>query len=165
TRSSSRDGWRPAASTGRTPSSSGSPPPAPGAGRPGPAGGAAPAPPRGAGASDTVGIGVPGLYEASSGTTTFLTNMPGGWRGVPVVARLSEGLGVPAALINDARGCALAESQLGAARGRGTAVFVAIGTGVGGGITIGGSLYEGREGRAGGIGHVTSAGKGPPCPV
>ena len=106
---------------------------------------------------DTVGIGVPGLYEASSGTTTFLTNMPGGWRGVRVVARLSDALGAPAALINDARAFALAESQLGAARERGTAVFVAIGTGVGGGLTIGGALYEGREGRAGEIGHVTIA--------
>ena len=112
---------------------------------------------------DTVGIGVPGLYEASSGTTTFLTNMPGGWRGVRVVARLSDALGAPAALINDARAFALAESQLGAARERGTAVFVAIGTGVGGGLTIGGALYEGREGRAGEIGHVTIAEKGPLC--
>ena len=118
---------------------------------------------REAGSIDSVGIGVPGLYQASSGTTTFLTNMPGGWRGVPVVARLAEGLGAPAALINDARAFALAESLLGAARGRGTAVFVAIGTGVGGGVTIGGSLYEGREGRAGEIGHVTIAEKGPLC--
>ena len=118
---------------------------------------------REAGPVDTVGIGVPGLFDASSGTTTFLTNVPGGWRGVPVVARLSEGLEAPAALINDARAFALAESQLGAARGRGTAVFVAIGTGVGGGLTIGGALYEGREGRAGEIGHVTIAEKGPLC--
>ena len=116
-----------------------------------------------AGAVDTVGIGVPGLFDAAAGSTTFLTNMPGGWRGVPVVDRVSAGLGAPAALINDARAFALAESRLGAARGRGTAVFVAVGTGVGGGITIGGVLYEGREGRAGEIGHVTIAERGPLC--
>jgi glucokinase len=118
---------------------------------------------RQAGRIDTVGIGVPGLYDRASGTTTFLTNVPGGWPGVPVVARVSAGLEAPAALINDARAFALAESTLGAARGRGTAVFVAIGTGVGGGITIDGALYEGREGRAGEIGHVTIAENGPPC--
>lgn len=118
---------------------------------------------RAAGAIDSVGIGVPGLFDRANGTTTFLTNMPGGWRGVPVVTRVSDALGAPAALINDARAFALAESQLGAARGRGTVVFVAVGTGVGGGITIGGGLYEGREGRAGEIGHVTIAERGPLC--
>jgi glucokinase len=82
---------------------------------------------------------------------------------VPVVARLSEALAAPAALINDARAFALAESELGAARGCDTAVFVAIGTGVGGGITVGGRFHEGRAGRAGEIGHITIAEKGPQC--
>lgn len=118
---------------------------------------------REAGPVDTVGIGVPGLFDAASGTTTFLTNMPGGWPGVPVVPRLAEALEAPAALINDARAFALAESELGAARGCDTAVFVAIGTGVGGGITVGGRLHEGRAGRAGEIGHVTIGEKGPRC--
>jgi len=89
--------------------------------------------------------------------------MPGGWRGVPVVARLSEALEAPTALINDARAFALAESELGAARECDTAVFVAVGTGVGGGITVGGRFHEGRGGRAGEIGHVTIAEKGPQC--
>ena len=118
---------------------------------------------RAAGAVDTVGIGVPGLFDAASGTTSFLTNVPGGWPGVPVVARVSEALEVPTALINDARAFALAESELGAARNCDTAVFVAVGTGVGGGVTVGGRLHEGREGRAGEIGHLTIAEKGPPC--
>ena len=72
--------------------------------------------------------------------------MPGGWPGVPVVPRLAEALEAPTALINDARAFALAESELGAARGCDTAVFVAIGTGVGGGITVGGRFHEGRAG-------------------
>jgi glucokinase len=116
-----------------------------------------------AGAVDTVGIGVPGLFDAASGTTTFLTNVPGGWPGVPVVAHVSGALEAPTALINDARAFALAESELGAARDCDTAVFVAVGTGVGGGVTVGGRLHEGREGRAGEIGHLTIAEKGPPC--
>ena len=116
-----------------------------------------------AGAVDTVGIGVPGLFDAQRGTATFLPNMPGDWSRIPLTARVGDALGAPAALINDARAFALAESALGAARGCDTAVFVAVGTGVGGGITVGGRFHEGREGRAGEIGHLTIAEKGPPC--
>ena len=116
-----------------------------------------------AGAVDTVGLGVPGLYDAERGVATFLPNLPGDWEQVPLVARIGDALGAPTALINDARAFALAESELGAARGCDTAVFVAVGTGVGGGITVGGRFHEGRAGRAGEIGHVTIGEKGPLC--
>lgn len=118
---------------------------------------------RKAGAVDTVGIGVPGLYDAGRGVATFLPNLPGDWETVPLAALVSDALGAPAALINDARAFALAESTLGAARGCDTAVFVAVGTGVGGGITVGGRFHEGRAGRAGEIGHVTIGENGPLC--
>jgi glucokinase len=116
-----------------------------------------------AGAVDSVGIGVPGLYDAERGVATFLPNLPGDWEKVPLTARLADALDAPAALINDARAFALAESALGAARDCDTAVFVAVGTGVGGGITVGGRFHEGRAGRAGEIGHVTIGEKGPLC--
>lgn len=116
-----------------------------------------------AGAVDTVGLGVPGLFDAERGVATFLPNLPGDWENVPLLARVADAFGAPAALINDARAFALAESELGAARGCDTAVFVAVGTGVGGGITVGGRFHEGRAGRAGEIGHLTIAEKGPPC--
>jgi glucokinase len=115
------------------------------------------------GAVDTVGIGVPGLFDAERGVATFLPNLPGDWEKVPLAARVGDALGAPAALINDARAFALAESALGAARGCDTAVFVAVGTGVGGGITVGSRFHEGRAGRAGEIGHLTIAEKGPRC--
>jgi glucokinase len=116
-----------------------------------------------AGAVDTVGIGVPGLFDAELGVATFLPNLPGDWEKVPLVAHVAAAIGAPVALINDARAFALAESELGAARGCDTAVFVAVGTGVGGGITVGGRLHQGWAGRAGEIGHMTIAEKGPPC--
>ena len=106
---------------------------------------------------------MPGLFDAERGVATFLPNLPGDWEKVQLTARVADALGAPAALINDARAFALAESALGAARGCDTAVFVAVGTGVGGGITVGGRLHEGRAGRAGEIGHLTIAEKGPPC--
>ena len=116
-----------------------------------------------AGAVDTVGIGVPGLFDGERGVATFLPNLPGDWEKVPLAARVGDALGAPAALINDARALALAESSLCAARDCDTAVFVAVGTGVGGGLTVGGRFHEGRAGRAGEIGHVTIAEKGPRC--
>jgi glucokinase len=116
-----------------------------------------------AGTVDSIGIGVPGLFDAERGVATFLPNVPGDWTRVPLVDRITAELGAPAALINDARAFALAESELGAARDCDTAVFVAVGTGVGGGITFGGKLHEGRAGRAGEIGHVTIDERGPAC--
>ena len=118
---------------------------------------------REAGPVDTVGIGVPGLFDAERGTTTFLVNMPGEWKGRPVADPVGEALGAPARLVNDARAFALAELTLGAARGCDTAAFFVVGTGVGGGVVVGGRLHEGREGRAGELGHLTIHPEGPQC--
>lgn len=118
---------------------------------------------RAAGPIDTVGIGVPGLFDDTAGTVTFLTNVPGKWKGRPLARLVGDALDAPARLINDARAFALAEWTLGAARGCDTAVFVAVGTGVGGGIVVGGAPHEGREGRAGELGHQTIDPDGPLC--
>jgi glucokinase len=115
-----------------------------------------------AGPVETVGIGVPGLFN-SAGAVTFLTNVPGEWKGRPLARLVGDALGAPARLINDARAFALAEWTLGAARGCDTAVFAVVGTGVGGGIVVGGAPHEGREGRAGELGHQTIDPDGPLC--
>jgi glucokinase len=118
---------------------------------------------RDAGRVDTVGIGVPGLFDGASGTVTSLTNVPGDWKGLPLARLVGESLDAPAKLINDARAFALAEWTLGAARGCDTAVFAVVGTGVGGGIVVGGAPHEGRQGRAGELGHQTIDPNGPLC--
>lgn len=116
-----------------------------------------------AGRVDTIGIGVPGIFDDERGAATFLPNLPGNWAKVPLAARLGDAVGAPATLINDAHAFTLAESVFGAARGCKSAVFVAVGSGVGGGIIAGGRFHEGRAGRAGEIGHMTIAEKGPLC--
>ena len=118
---------------------------------------------REAGRVDTVGIGVPGLFDDAAGATTFLVNVEGDWAGRPVAGPVGEALAAPARLINDARAFALAEWTLGAGRGCDTAAFFVVGTGVGGGIVVGGAPHEGREGRAGELGHVTIDPDGPRC--
>lgn len=111
----------------------------------------------------SVGLGIPGRYDAAGGRVILTPNIPVDWAGTPVVARLEPVLGVPVHLVNDARAFTLAELRLGAGRGAGTLVGMTLGTGVGGGIAIRGTLYLGHDGAAGEIGHQTIDPDGPLC--
>lgn len=110
-----------------------------------------------------VGVGVPGLFDFSTGEIVFFTNLPGRWEGFPLRARIAEGLGVPATLINDARAFTLAESTVGAGRGCSTVACITFGTGIGGGLYINGRLHFGAFGIAGELGHQTIDPNGPTC--
>ena len=96
---------------------------------------------------DVGGDRMPGLYDRAAGTAKFMTNLAGTWAGVAVAGPVSEALGVPVDLINDARAFALAEATLGAGRGYDTVACYTLGTGIGGGVVVGGRLHEGLEGR------------------
>jgi glucokinase len=111
----------------------------------------------------TVGIGVPGLYDPATGSTRFLVNIPGAWAGKPVAGPIGAALGLPAALINDARAFGLAEHRLGAGRGVSSMVGFTLGTGVGGVIVIDGRVVLGHDGTAGELGHQTIDPDGPWC--
>ncbi len=111
----------------------------------------------------TVGIGVPGTYDPADGSLLRVVNVPGAWEGVPLAARVAAAVGVPAAVVNDARAWTLAEHRLGAGRGTRTLLCVALGTGVGGGLVVGGRLHLAGAGSAGEIGHMPIDPAGPPC--
>jgi glucokinase len=111
----------------------------------------------------SVGIGVPGLYDPLAGTTRFLVNMPGEWKDRPIRTPIEIALGLPTALINDARAFGLAELRLGAGRGAKSLVGLTLGTGVGGVIAIDGRVHLGHDGTAGEIGHQTIDPDGPLC--
>jgi glucokinase len=111
----------------------------------------------------TAGIGIPGLYDPRRGTTRFLVNIPGDWDGRPVAAPVAAVLGIPVALINDARAFGLAELRIGAARGASSMVGLTLGTGVGGVIAIDGQVHQGHDGTGGEIGHQTIDPDGPSC--
>lgn len=111
----------------------------------------------------SVGIGVPGLYDAETGTARFLPNLPGEWDGRPVAAPVGDALGTPAFLINDARAFGLAELRLGAGRGSTTMVGLTLGSGVGGVVIVGGQVHFGHDGTGGEVGHQTIEADGPPC--
>ena len=111
----------------------------------------------------SAGVGVPGRYDPRTGATRFLVNVPGAWDGFAVAAPIAAVLGVPVALINDARAFGLAELRLGAGRGAGSMVGLTLGTGLGGVIAVDGKVHQGHDGTGGEVGHQTIDPDGPSC--
>jgi glucokinase len=111
----------------------------------------------------TVGLGIPGLIDPHRGAVRLLPNFTGAWAGRAVAAELGAGLGLPAAIVNDARAFGLAETRAGAGRGCRTLLGVTLGTGVGGCVVVDGRLHVGRNGSAGELGHVVIDPAGPAC--
>ncbi len=116
-----------------------------------------------AGPVEGVGVGCPGPLDLELGVALFLPNLPG-WNGQPIVAPLEARLHLPVALINDARAYTLGELRAGAGRGARELVCFTLGTGVGGGVVVGGELLLGLGGTVGELGHQTVEANGLPCP-
>ena len=114
------------------------------------------------GSSPTLGVGVPGLIS-HDGVVRASPNLRGA-HNVPVGPALRASLGVTVHVENDATVAAYAEWQAGAARGAHNAVMVTLGTGIGGGIVMGGVLQRGSHGFAGEIGHMVVERGGIECP-
>nr|WSY49460.1 ROK family protein [Streptomyces sp. NBC_00886] len=115
---------------------------------------------------DTVtalGVAVPGHLSRDRRSTTVIPNLAGDWDGYPMADRLQSSTGITAVLLNDARAFARAELALGAARGRSEAVFVTMGTGIGGAVAVNGEVVCGPGDTLGEIGHVTAVADGAPC--
>jgi glucokinase len=110
-----------------------------------------------------VGVGSPGTVDAASGTVSSAKNLPGWARTYPLGPDLHERLGTPVALGNDVQVATDAEAALGAGRQHDSMLGVFWGTGVGGGIVLGGKPWIGRGG-AGEIGHVCVKVDGAHCP-
>ena len=109
-----------------------------------------------------VGIGAPGLIDAKRGLVHHLVNVAG-WREVPLAATLSRRLHCRCAVDNDVNLITLGEWRAGAGRGVNNLVCLTLGTGVGGGIVMGGRLQRGVSGSAGEIGHTVLDPKGRVC--
>jgi N-acetylglucosamine kinase len=108
-----------------------------------------------------IGVGTPGTTDPSTGllknSNTLCLNRR------PLARDLSSTLGMEALLANDANCCALAEATLGAAIGRKTVFGIILGTGVGGGIVVGGRVLSGNHGICGEWGHNPLRGESTPC--
>jgi glucokinase len=99
-----------------------------------------------------IGLGAAGFVDSPRATMLFAPNLA--WRDEPLKQRVEERLGREVVVENDANASAWAEARFGAARGYRDVMLVAVGTGIGASIIIGGELYRGRWGIAGEPGHV-----------
>ncbi len=110
---------------------------------------------------DAVGIGSPGIVDPEAGKVIFASNIA--FSDYPLKDEMEKRLGKRCVLINDGNAAALAESRLGAAKGYKNVVMMTLGTGVGGGIIIGGEVYTGSLFGAGEVGHMVIAKGGRTC--
>lgn len=117
---------------------------------------------RSAGDVDSVAVSVPGLVD-DEGRALLFPNLHGEWAGVPVAGPLADAFRGEVPLLNDGHAFALAEAEVGAARGFRDVICVVCGTGVGGGLVLDGALRRGLEDRAGEIGHHTVLPDGERC--
>ena len=109
----------------------------------------------------SMGVGSPGTCNSADGVVERAYNL--GWDHVPVCRMLEQRFGIPCRLSNDANCAALAEQVAGAAVGHDNVVLVTLGTGVGGGIIIGGRIYDGMRGAGAELGHTLLVMDGEPC--
>jgi glucokinase len=100
-----------------------------------------------------IGVGVPGFVDYERGFIHDLPNVPG-WTGVSLGQLMEESFRTHIRIDNDVNVMALGECTFGAGRVYQHAVFVTLGTGVGGGVVINNKLYRGAYSMAGEIGHI-----------
>ena len=108
-----------------------------------------------------VGVGAPGPLDTHRGIVLLTPNL--GWVNFPLRDRVSDGLGLPTFLDNDANCAVLGEHWRGAAQGARQALGITIGTGIGGGLILDGHLHHGASDCAGEIGHTTIEMNGRRC--
>jgi glucokinase len=101
---------------------------------------------------DAVGIGAAGYIDKSRSVVLFAPNLA--WRDLDLKADLEARLDVPVVVENDANAAAWGEFQFGAGHDVDDLLLVTVGTGVGGGVVLDGSLYRGAFGVGAEIGHM-----------
>lgn len=106
-----------------------------------------------------VGVAVPGMIDRS-GTVLNAPNLQ--WRDLPLKHDLEDRLKLPVLIENEANAGAYREYQTRPDADE-SLVYISIGTGIGAGIVLNGSLYRGQSGYAGEIGHMTLDFQGPRC--
>ena len=109
-----------------------------------------------------IGIGVPGIIDMETGLLRESPNLPG-WADYPVRAEIERRLTTMVILENDANVAAFGEKWLGAAKEHDDMAMLTLGTGVGGGLVLGGKIWHGMNGMAGEFGHTTVEPEGHPC--
>ena len=108
-----------------------------------------------------VGFGIPSQIDQRHGIALGSVNIP--LRGVPFRQEMADRLGLTIGIDNDANAAAIAEWKAGAGRGTTDMIMLTLGTGVGGGLILGGKPYRGWFGAGAEIGHMVIVHDGLPC--
>ena len=101
-----------------------------------------------------VGVGAPGIIQGDTGIVVKSPNFPD-WNNLPLKTELERALDLPVTIENDANAAALGEQWRGAGKGIGSMILLTLGTGVGGGIVLNNQIWQGADGMAGELGHMT----------
>ena len=110
---------------------------------------------------DAVGFGIPCTFDRKRGVAVQAVNLP--LADLHFGEIMSERLGLPVEVDNDANCAVWAEARAGAAKGSPDVALLTIGTGIGGGLVLGGRLYRGWGGAGAELGHMVVDIDGPPC--
>lgn len=108
-----------------------------------------------------VGLGIPATIDHDNGIAVSAVNLP--LADLAIRDIVSERVGLPVFVDNDGNVAALAEYLYGAAKGMPHIVMLTVGTGIGGGLILGGEIYRGSTGAGAELGHVVIQADGPPC--
>ncbi|MFF0861658.1 ROK family glucokinase [Nonomuraea sp. NPDC003560] len=110
---------------------------------------------------EAVGVGAAGFVDETRSIVRFAPNLA--WREEPLQKKISDLVGLPVVIENDANAMAWGETRFGAGRGQSHVVCLTLGTGIGGGIVIDGALYRGRWGMGAELGHMQVVPDGRVC--
>ncbi len=110
---------------------------------------------------ESVGIGAAGFVDVTRSVVLFAPNLA--WRDAPLRQAVETRTGMPVIVENDANAAAWGEFRFGGAEDVDDAVLVTVGTGVGGGVIVGGQLTRGAHGVGGELGHMRVVREGLDC--
>jgi glucokinase len=109
----------------------------------------------------SIGVGIAGQIDDKTGSVLFSPNL--NWREVPLKYILEKETGLDVYITNDLTAIAYGEWKFGSGKGENNIICIFVGTGIGSGIIIDGSLYAGCSNAAGEIGHITVVSGGRKC--
>lgn len=108
-----------------------------------------------------VGMGVPGMIDSENGMVIYSNNLA--WKDFAIAERITDALGLPVRIANDANVAALGETKFGCGKDYTSSVMLTLGTGVGSGVIINGKLVEGNKSAGAEFGHSVIVAGGEPC--
>ena len=115
-------------------------------------------------AIEGIGVSATGQVDDRAGVVIGTNGKIPHYEGSRIKDEMEKTFGVPAFALNDANAAALGECFAGRAKGMENMLMITLGTGVGGGIVLGGKIFGGTRGIAGELGHITLYADGIPCP-